>query len=104
MKYVYNEPHSDNSKGERMVFALGKQEAILIYGLVVKAIMYMPKTPETMYDLARLRNMQQELHPLVKKLSNNDRRYVENPHEDISADALAGDRKIPPLIRKKRTV
>lgn len=84
MRYIEDEIAGDGDK--RLVFALGKQEAIIIYSLLQKARIYMPKTPETRYDHARINNMCQELHPLVKKLSRLD--YTENEMVPIDPSGM----------------
>lgn len=85
MKYIYDEEASDGHK--RLVFALGHQEAIIIYELLLNAKRYMPKTPETQFDRARINNMQSELVSLMKKLTKLD--YTENDSKKLPPDSMA---------------
>lgn len=45
----------------RYMFALGKEEAKIMLGLLTKAVLYMPKTNETAATEQRMRNMMGEI-------------------------------------------
>ena len=74
MKYDYTEESPAGKK--RLVFKLGDQEAIIIFELLQKAKHYMPRTPETRFDNARINDMYSTLQPLIEKLKKLD--YSEN--------------------------
>lgn len=74
MRYLYKE-QSGNHK-TLLTFALGHQEALIIYALLGKAKKYMPKTFETQFDQARINAMYNTLQPLMKELRKLD--YTEN--------------------------
>lgn len=86
MRYLYDQV-AGNGK-PRLVFALGEQEAIIIFGLLEKANKYMPKTPETQFDHARIKNMYEELRPLAKEINRTDFRYHENEPRPVKPGSL----------------
>ncbi len=80
MKYLYNEESPAEKK--RLVFALGEQEALLIFGMLENAVKYTPKTFETQFDVARIHDMYYCLRPLAIKLNKLD--YTENKPKKIN--------------------
>lgn len=70
MKYLYEEKSSSGKP--YLTFALGHQEALILFGLLSKAKQYIPKTFETQFDCARIGAMIGTLVPLVPRLNRLD--------------------------------
>lgn len=59
MKFIKEELSGQDRT--RYMFAIGKEEAIILNALLVKAIHYMPRVIETQTTEARMRNMEKEI-------------------------------------------